>query len=214
MAPPGQPMGAGGGAAGGAGSANRLAPGLTLLGQESTKDLLKQAADQGLDALVVFEVEVKESVKTNLINNETRVVVYDVASGESLKRSKLLNNITIQKYRAEEEKDEEDPVTVAFDELFTALDSDPERGLKLREMPAEILPEHVQSRVAAILASGDFERLPALAEIKFFSHRGLISDGVLEKSFQKVLGDAEGAKLASGTEEERAEVISTLIPPP
>ena len=66
--------------------------------------------------------------------------------------------------------------------------------------------------MAAILASEDFERLPALAEIKFFCHRGLVSDGLLEKSFQKVLGEAEGAKLASGTEDERVEVISTLIP--
>jgi hypothetical protein len=191
-----------------------LAAGVTLLGKDSTKELLEKAADLGIDVLAVFEVEVKESVKTNLINNDARLVVYDVATGEPLKRSKLLNNITVQKYRAEEEKDDEDPVTEAFDELFTALDSDPERALKVREMPAEIVPEHVASRVAAILASGDFERLPALAEIKFFHHRGLISDGLLEKSFQKVLGDAEGAKLASGTEAERSEVISTLIPPP
>jgi hypothetical protein len=73
-------------------------------------------------------------------------------------------------------------------------------------------PEHVERRVAAILAREGAEPLPALAEIKFFHHRGLISDGLLEKAFQKVLGEADGAKLATGTEEERIEVVSTLLP--
>ena len=200
------------GAAAGAGSITSLMAGVSLLGKGSSKELLKKAADQGIDVLVVFEVEVTENRKTSLITNETRIVVYDVATGESIEKSKSLNNITIQKFRAEEEKDEEDPVTSSFDKIFTALDSDSERGLKMRKMPAEIRPEHVQSRVAAILASEDFERLPALAEIKFFCHRGLVSSGLLEKSFQKVLGEAEGAKLASGTEDERVEVISTLLP--
>ncbi len=82
----------------------------------------------------------------------------------------------------------------------------------MREIPAEIRPEHVESRVAAILASEDFDRLPALAEIKYFHHRKLLSDSLLTKSFQKVLGEAEGAKLATGTEAERLEVIGTLLP--
>jgi hypothetical protein len=216
MQPPGTAMGSGGGAApgaaAGAGNATSLMAGVSLLGEGGSKELLEKAADQGIDVLVVFEVEVTENRKTSLITNETRIVVYDVAGGEAIEKSKSLNNITIQKFRAEEEKDEEDPVTASFDKIFTSLDSDPERGLKMREMPAEIRPEHVQSRVAAILASEGFERLRALAEIKFFYHRGLVSDGLLEKSFQKVLGEAEGAKLASGKEDERVEVISTLIP--
>ena len=103
-------------------------------------------------------------------------------------------------------------MTVAFDEFSRRSTATPNAAEDVRDAGG-VRPEHVESRVAAILASGDFERLPALAEIKFFSHRGLISDGLLEKSFQKVLGEAEGAKLASGTEAERTEVISTLIPP-
>ena len=35
--------------------------GVTLLGKDSTKELLEKAADQGIDVLVVFEVEVKEN---------------------------------------------------------------------------------------------------------------------------------------------------------
>lgn len=200
--------------AGAVGAAANLSAGVSILGKDSTKDLLAKAAELELDVLAVFEVQVKENVKTNLVNNDTRIVIYDVASGEPLKRSKPLNNIAVQKYRAEEEKDDEDPVTLAFDELFTVLDSDPERALKMCDMPAGIRPEHVESRVAAILASATSERLSALAEIKFFHHRGLISDGLLEKSFQKVLGEPAGTKLASGKEEARLDVVNTLISPP
>ena len=54
--------------------------GVSLLGKGSSKELLEKAADQGIDVLVVFEVEVTENRKTSLITNETRIVVYDVAT--------------------------------------------------------------------------------------------------------------------------------------
>jgi hypothetical protein len=214
MMRPGAGMGSGsvGGVPGGANSMS-LMVGVSLLGEGSTKKLLEKATDQGIDVLVIYEVEVAQNLKTNFVINETRIVVWDVAKGEDIEKSKSLNNITIQKLRAEDKEDEEeDPVTACFDKLFKKLDDDPAIGLKMREIPAEIKPEHVESRVAAILASEDFERLPALAEIKYFHHRGLVSDGLLTKSFQKVLGEAEGAKLATGTEEERLAIISTLLP--
>ncbi len=213
MGPPGVGMGPGG-AAGMAGAANPSGwmAGVTLLGEGSTKELLETAADQRIDVLVVFEVEVTQNPKTNLVVNETRIVLWNVAKNEDFEKSKSLNNITIQKFRAEAEKGEEDPVTACFDKMFKTLDDDPVKALKMREIPAEIRPEHVESRVAAILASEDFDRLPALAEIKYFHHRKLLSDSLLTKSFQKVLGEADGAKLATGTEAERLEVISTLLP--
>jgi hypothetical protein len=158
-------------------------------------------------------VKVTENVKTNLVTNDTRIVVYDVASGKDLVKSKPVKNFDVQKFRAEEEGDEdEDPVTACLDKLFKTLDSDPQFALKMCEIPSGMKPEHVESRVAAILGNTNLDRLPALAEIKFFYHRGLVSDGLLEKSFQKLLGDAEGAKLATGAEAERIEVVSTLIP--
>ena len=157
LSPPGPGMGSGSaGGAPGAVNPMSLMVGVSMLGEGSTKELLEKAADQGIDVLVVFEIEVNENQKTNLVVNETRIVVYDVAKGEDLEKSKPLNNIAIQKLRAEDEKkDEEDPVTACFAKLFKMLDDDPEKGLKMREIPAEIKPEHVESRVAAILAKED-----------------------------------------------------------
>ena len=151
-------------------------------------------------------------MKTNLVNNETRIIVRDVVKGEDIEKSKELNNIAIQKARADDKKEGDDPVTAALEKLFKTLDEDGPKRLKVKEFPSDMRPEHVEGRVAAILAREGAEPLPALAEIKFFHHRGLISDGLLEKAFQKVLGEADGSKLATGTEEERIEVVSTLLP--
>ncbi|MHB0960918.1 MAG: hypothetical protein ACYC0X_33575 [Pirellulaceae bacterium] len=213
MSPFGPGMGPGSvGGVPGAANPARLMAGVTMLGEGETEELLQKAADQGIDVLVVFEVEVTQNVKTNLVANETRIVVWNVAKRETLEKSKSLNNFAVQKSRAEGQKGDEDLVVSCVAKLFQILDEDPAKALKMREFPAEIRPEHVQSRVAAILSSEEYERLPALAEIKYFHHRGLVSDDLLKKSFQKVLGEEEGAKLATGKEEERLGVVSTLLP--
>lgn len=215
MMGPGGPqpgMGGAGGAAAGNANPNSLGAGMTYLGEGTLKELTDEAAKQGLDVLIFFEVTVSQNVKTNLVNNETRIVIRDVGAGEDIEKSKDLNNITIQKARAEDKKEGDDPVTAALDKIFKALDEDGPKRLKVKDFPAEIRPEHVERRVAAILAKEGAEPLPALAEIKFFHHRGLISDGQLEKAYQKVLGEADGSKLATGTEDERIEVVSTLLP--
>jgi hypothetical protein len=205
-------MGGAAGAAAGNANPNSLGAGITYLGEGTLKELTDEAAKQGIDVLIYFDVTVSQNVKTNLVNNETRIVVRDVVKGEDIEKSKDLKNIEIQKARAEDKKEGDDPVTVAFDKLFKVLDEDGPKRLKVKDFPSELRPEHVEGRVAAILAKEGAEPLPALAEIKFFHHRGLISDGLLEKAYQKVLGEADGSKLATGTEEERIEVVSTLLP--
>ena len=100
MSPPGAGMGLGNaGRAAVAKNPASLMAGVTMLGEGSTKELLEKAADQRIDVLVLFEVEVTQNLKTNLVANETRIVVLDVAKGEDVERSKPLNNITIQKLR-------------------------------------------------------------------------------------------------------------------
>ena len=90
---------------------------MTLLGKDSTKDLLEKAADQGIDVLVVFEVEVTENVKTNLVTTRrgSWSTTWPVVSRS--RRSKPLNNFRSSEISGpRKRRDEEDPVTVAFDE--------------------------------------------------------------------------------------------------
>ncbi len=199
----------------GGNSAVQYAPGtvitgLVILGKGDSKELLEKARDKGLDVLVMFQVEVSENRKTGLVINETNLVLWDVQKGVELVKTKSLNNIALQKSR--DEKEDEDPLVTTLDTLFKDLDTEGEKGLKLRDFPEGIRPEHVKDRVLAILADEKAERLPVLAEIKFYHSRGLIDDSTLTKSFQKVLGETDGAKLAQGKEKDRREVLDGILP--
>ncbi len=205
---PGMP----GGQAARSGDGSQLLTGLVVLGEGTSKELLEEAKDQGIDVLVMFEVDVNQNFKTKFVNNDTKIEVWDVRRGVSLKRTRPLNNIQVQKARAEDDNDDEDPVKITLDSLFEDLSAEAEDGLKLRDFPEAIRPEHVKSRVAAILTDDQLERLPVLAEIKFYHSRGLLDDATLTKSFQKVLGELDGAKLSEGKEEERLEVVESLLP--
>ncbi len=184
--------------------------GVTLLGKGTSKELLEQAQDKGLDVLVMFQVEVAENRKTSLVVNETNIVLWDVKKGVEFAKTKPLNNIAVQKKR-DEDKDEK-PIEATLDSLFKDLGAEAAKGVKLREFPAEIVSEHVKERVLAILSVDTADRLSVLAEIKFYHSRGLIDDATLTKSFQKILGELDGAKLAQGKEKERLEVVEGLLP--
>ncbi len=203
--------GSGGGGVAGQSSAAGLNAGLTILGKGSEKELLEQARDQGLDVLVMFEAEVSENHKTGLVINETRLVFWDVKKGAEFARTSKLNNIAVQRKRDEDKND--DPVENTLDELFKEqLAADSEKGLKLTSFPEAIRPEHVKDRVLAILSVDIKDRLPILAEIKFYQSRGLLDEATLTKSFQKLLGEVDGAKLAQGKKEDRLEVLQGLLP--
>ena len=197
------------GAAGG-GGLSTITPGISLLGKGSAKELLEDAEDQGIDMLVIFDVKVKENPKTGYVINEARLVVYNVAEKDDFVRTKTLNNITTQKHRADDKKDD-DPVEVIFEKFFKDLDEDQEKRIALEDLPP-FKPEHVMSRVKKIVDSQQMPKLAALAEIKFFHHRGLITDAAMTESFQKLLGELEGAKLAEGNEKERLAVVENLLP--
>ena len=183
-----------------------------MLGEGTVKELLEAAEDQGLDVMVLFDVNIKKNFKTGLVTNETKMVVYNVKKGDYFYKSKGINNVKVQIQRKEDE-DEEDLVEAAFDKMFTALDENSETGLRMKEIPDALTPENVKSYVTGLLSSEQFDRLPVLAEIKFFHHRGLITDEMLTKAYQHVLGELDGAKLAEGKPEERVAVIESLVDP-
>jgi hypothetical protein len=159
----------------------------------------------------MFESKVSQNRKTQLVNNETYIVLWDVRSRAEITKTRDLDNIAVQKIRAKEEEDEQDPVAALIEKLFSEMESDAPESLKLRPFP-DISPELAQTRIATILADEQLERLPVLAEIKYYRSREFIDDDILTKSFQKVLGELDGAKLAQGNEEERIEVVKNLLP--
>ena len=90
---PGMGMGApGGGPAAGGGrgvgdapdGVESLGAGIVMLGEGTEKELLEAAEDQGVDVLVLFDVDIKKNYKIGTVTNETKMVVFDVKKGEQL----------------------------------------------------------------------------------------------------------------------------------
>lgn len=188
-----------------------LTTGLMLLGEGESRELLEDAREKGLDVLVMFESEVRQN-RAGFVRNDTHIVLFDVPSGEEILKTASLNNITVQKARANKRNDE-DPVEVALDNLFEDLNADSgDRSLKLQEFPEAVNSENVKGRITKILDDDDLGKLAVLAEVKCYHAKGLINDATLTKCYQKVLGETDGAKLAQGDEEERVAVLAAFLP--
>ena len=216
----GGPGGPGGGGAGGVeaieADPEAVFAGITFLGKGAASELLEEAQKRGIDVLVVFEVQLKDNVRPQLVTNDTRLVVYDVRGGikATLVRTPELNNIQIQRFRDEDDEDskEEDPVDAAFARFWEMLDEDPSAGLMLTEIPEQLQSENVLGRIRSLLDSPPENPLPVLSEIKFYQRRGLLSDEHLKMAYQRLIGELPGGKLAEGTLEERTEVLDRWLP--
>jgi hypothetical protein len=181
-----------------------------ILGEGEREELLDQAMEQGIDVLVLFESEVKQNVRTGFVNNETEITVLDVRRRERVFRTRGLDNIAVQKQRADD--DEEDPVAIELDKLFEQFVADDQKSLKMTEFPEGVSGDLIKARIAQILGDEQLPALAVLSEIKYYHSRGMIDDATLTKSFQKLLGETDGAKLAEGDNDERLEALATLLP--
>ena len=67
-----------------------------MLGKGNSKKLLDEAGEQGIDVLVMFQSKVRQNVKTQLVNNETHIVIWDVRRRTEILKTKSLDNIMVQ----------------------------------------------------------------------------------------------------------------------
>jgi hypothetical protein len=185
-----------------------MAPGLTVLPVGSTKELMAAAKQAGLDALVVFRVQVSIRPRTTHVFNDTDIYLYDVAKGVELHRTRRpLKNVEIQVQRA---SGEEDGVDKTLIELFQKID----HTWKVGPLP-ELAPERVLDRIRGLLSEKTPEKLlPVLAEIRMYHTRGMLQDDHLLIACKHLLGDEIGTQLASGSEEEKKQIVQSWLAPP
>jgi hypothetical protein len=203
---PGNP--AGGGAARGNGGRTSLMPGVTYLGEAESKELLRQAAEEGLDALIVFDVNVTQNPRNRLTINNTKVELYIVAKRDKVEATKVLNNVEIQ--REKEQGRERDTLAREVEDLFEAADK---AGLTAApNLPAALQPEHVKGRIGTL--SGDTHDNPlwVLAEARFYHYRQFLTDQELKQAYAAFIGEDNAAKLAEGSAAERLEVVVEWLP--
>jgi hypothetical protein len=190
-------------------SVTQLFPGAALLGPAPVKDLLKLAEETDVNVLCVFIVTVKPNVRTGQVSTTYKIQLYNVADGKKeFETKQRLNNIAVQVARADEKSRGGDPVDEAMEKLFEHIDS----NWKIARMPA-LQKEHVLNRISGLLAQTHENPLPVLAEIRMYHTRGLLQDEHFLLAYQRKLNnDQLGTTLATGTEEERKQVIAEWMP--
>ena len=102
-------------------AAEQISPGLVYLGTGRQEDLLLKAAREGVSVLALFNVEVKFNVKTNLVTNETELMLFDVAKKAKLDKGTTgkFNNLKVQNDRT---NNKDDGLQKAYSDFFKFVD--------------------------------------------------------------------------------------------
>jgi hypothetical protein len=214
----GMGMNLGGGMGGGSGAGARMGgaqgprsvlPGVTLIAIGSnSKELVAKAKEAGVDVLCVFRISIKLNPRVNLVTNETSLAIFDVGSGKEVFSTRPLNNISVQRERAEGEPD---GVETTLRALFEHVD----QNWQLGPLP-QMNTERVLTRLRALIKqpSGD-DPLAALTEARLYHSRGLVQDDHLTVAYQQLLGDEQTATtLLTGTEEEKRAIVDDWVRTP
>ncbi|HZL90371.1 MAG TPA: hypothetical protein VFB96_18540 [Pirellulaceae bacterium] len=208
---------AGGGQKNGKGSEPQgIRAGITFLGTGSKEALEKKAREQGLDVLVLYEVNVQRPGKTGIVSNTTKIKMELVDRPEEVQihMSTSLNNVKVANDR---EKDKEpDPVDDEIGKLVAKLDSyrtpdGQEKTLKVSAMPDGLTPERAALRVTNLTSSPADDPLAVLAEIKLYESKKLITKQQFDDAAKAILKD-KADLLNKGKEEERRQALASLLP--
>ncbi|MBL7040417.1 MAG: hypothetical protein ISR77_17400 [Pirellulaceae bacterium] len=190
------------------GPAQQLVPGVVLVGLAPAKDLLKMAEQAGVDVLCVFNVSVSQIRRTGQVSNNVKIQLYNLADGKKTFETDVVNNLAVQNARANENSRGGDPVDKELEKLFQEIDT----NWRLGAIPTSLQPEHALGRVGELLKETHQNPLSVLAEIRMYQTRGLLQDSHLLLAYQRMTNDHSGTALATGTEEERKQVIEPWLP--
>ena len=114
-------------------------------------------------------------------------------------------HVEVQKARAESK---DDGVAKEIESLFEFIDA----NLIMSPIPSALTSEHIAKRVASLVASKPDDMLPVLTEIRFWNRKSLLDDDGLTAAFSAMLSPEIGAQLATGTEDERKEIVKRWLP--
>ena len=208
---------AGGGQRSSKGSESQgIRAGITYLGTGSKEALEKKAREQGLDVLVLYEVNVLRPGKTGVVNNTTKIklMLADQADQAPIHTSTALTNVKVANER--EKNKDPDPVDDEITKLVAKLESyrtpdGQEQTLKVGPMPENLTAQPVANRVTQLTASQSDNPLQDLAEIKFYHAKKLLTDQQFNDAAKAILKD-KADLLNKGKEDERRQALASLLP--
>lgn len=179
-----------------------LYPGIEILGILSRSDAIKTALRREIDVVVLFDVSLKRT-STGEVQNSAKVVLIDPLVNKELYKTNALNNRAIALIRRDPTR--EDPLIgemQKFSQLFESLFSPvPFPNMK---------PHHVDARIARLIDENPGNPLAAMAEIRFYLAKGLISRHHAWQAMRK-LNDETETLLPADFDELTCTHLATLV---
>ncbi|MFP6619102.1 MAG: hypothetical protein VB877_07150, partial [Pirellulaceae bacterium] len=198
------------GSGGRRGANQGVLPGVTMLGVGTLDQLSAKAQQHDLDVAIIFAVKVTVNSRTKLVTNNTTIQLYDVGSAKVVKKNKtVLNNVKIQiKTKTAKGNEVEEMIEKEIDQIFLAADT----AYRVKEMPA-LTPESVLNNRVIPMVKKDYPNpLPALAELRFWHGRKLLTTEHLVIACKELLDEAAANQLLSGDEKSQTALIKTWLP--
>jgi hypothetical protein len=189
-----------------------IVPGVIYLGAETgttaEQVLLDRGNSSGVDAVLIFYVEVKSKSRSSGPSSTTKLAVHNLKNGEKHETS-TLNSQTVAKARERDNDDDNDPVELQLDKIFTNYSDE---KLRFSDMP-DLKPEIAKKRVDSLVASSHPNPLPVVAEILAYHKAGLIDEPTAVAALAQLIdGEDEAKKLISGSAEEKLAAIEKWLP--
>jgi hypothetical protein len=181
-----------------------LAPCLHYIGASDAKSLVETAYEQGYDALIIFEVEVTQNRRNNVVTNTALircVIPADTPKNtESVVKSKSLVNRDVAQARRKKEND-------GVEDVVKSVLRRMSEKISLQPIPEKLTPDYVtQKRLPAILANEKLSKLCKLSEVNFYYHKGYLDEAQRADFYERIAGD-----LAEDVLSEDLEVRETAI---
>lgn len=184
----------------------QVSPGIVWLGFESSgAAAARKAASLGVDCVLLLDVKVLIG-RNAPPRNKTRISATDVASSKIVYSSDLLDQFDLYELR-ETRPNAPDPVDKAIDGMFEKLAP----LYAMQEMP-EISAESALNRARQLIADPPVDPLPALAEMRYYLHKGLLDEAQYAIACKNLATQQNvGERLASQTAEDRIAAVEKLV---
>jgi hypothetical protein len=170
---------------------------------EDLKEVISLARQQGMDVAAVAVVTI--SLRGRIVDASLSVRLIDVATEKRLWTSPTLNSNQVKVAMARGQ----DPASEMLEEMKGYLES----KFELIERPA-LDKEKVKQRLEKLVSDNTESPLPLLLETRFYQRQGAITVKEAEEYYRSLVGLEESAAMASGTEDQRRQIIQRYLPMP
>jgi hypothetical protein len=180
--------------------------GILNLGLMEEAKAQRAAVKEGLDVLIVAAIVNKPVKVHGQIHGQSNLTirVIDVASGESLWKSKPVNSAVLGGDTGGDAESGR-AATELLNDTLSFLDG----GVLLGDVP-KLTAEAVQQR-AETISGKTVNLLPALAELRYYQSVKLLTPEQLSDDYVKLLGAEDGPRLATAANSVRREILEKML---